>query len=66
MSHLVIGRRPGQSIRINGPCRVTIEEIRGGHVRVGVEADRSVAIVRDELDLPPRKNHMVEPEVEVI
>jgi carbon storage regulator len=46
---LVLGRRPGESLVIAGDIRITILEIEGERVRIGIEAPRTVAIVREEL-----------------
>jgi carbon storage regulator len=47
---LVISRRPGESLRIDGEIRLTILRVEGGRVRVGIEAPGHVGIVRDELE----------------
>lgn len=36
-------------IDVAGPCRIKIVEIRAASVRVGIEADKSVAILRGKL-----------------
>jgi len=46
---LCLGRTVGTSIEVDGPARFTILKSKDGYVRVGVEADRSVNIVRSEL-----------------
>lgn len=46
---LCLGRKAGTSIEVSGPARITILSIRGETVRVGVEAERNVSIVRSEL-----------------
>jgi carbon storage regulator len=46
---LVLGRRVGESIVISGEITVTVLEVRGEMVRVGIEAPRSVAVQRAEL-----------------
>lgn len=47
---LMIERRPGSSILIGTDIRIHVREIkRRNSVRIGVEAPRSVAVVRDEL-----------------
>jgi carbon storage regulator CsrA len=46
---LVLSRKTGQSIRIDGPCVVTICEIHERRVVVGIDAAPSVKIARDEL-----------------
>ena len=46
---LVLTRRLNESIVIAGEITVTILEIRGDHVRVGIDAPRSVAVHREEV-----------------
>ena len=46
---LVLSRRPGTSIVINNEIVVTIIEVKGDKVRVGITADPSIPIVRSEL-----------------
>jgi carbon storage regulator len=46
---LVLGRRVGESIVIAGEITVTVLEVRGEMVRVGIDAPRSVAVQRAEL-----------------
>jgi carbon storage regulator len=46
---LILTRKVGESITINGSIRVTIQGIRGHQVRLGVEAPAEVPIFRQEL-----------------
>ena len=46
---LVLARKTGQSIVLGGSVEVTIVEVRGDHVRLGIVAPRSVVIKRREL-----------------
>jgi carbon storage regulator len=46
---LVLSRRNGERIVIDGRIIVTVIEIRGGQVRLGIEAPRDVAVWRGEL-----------------
>src|SRR4051794_10350794 len=46
---LVLGRRVGESIVISGEITVTVLEVRGEMVRVGIDAPRSVVVQRAEL-----------------
>jgi carbon storage regulator len=46
---LVLSRRLGESVFIGNDVAVSILEIRGGQVRIGISAPPSVKIVRDEL-----------------
>ncbi len=46
---LVLSRRPGDSIVVGDDVTVTVLEVRGDVVRVGIDAPRSVAVHRAEL-----------------
>ncbi len=52
---LVLTRRVNEEIVIDGHIRVTVVDIKGGRVRLGITAPPSVAVVRHEiLDAPAR------------
>ncbi len=46
---LVLSRKPGESIQIDENISVTVSEVRGGRVRLSIDAPRSVRIVRREV-----------------
>jgi carbon storage regulator len=46
---LVLSRRSNESIVIAGDITVTILEIRGDQVRLGIDAPRSVTVHREEV-----------------
>lgn len=46
---LVLSRRVGESIVIGDDVTVTVLEVRGDVIRVGIDAPRSVAVHRAEL-----------------
>jgi len=46
---LVLSRLEGQVITIGDNIRVTIVEVRGDKVRVGIDAPRDVQVMRSEL-----------------
>ncbi|MCU1487286.1 MAG: Carbon storage regulator [Actinomycetia bacterium] len=46
---LVLTRRPNQSIMIGGGIVVTVLEVRGDQVRLGIKAPRDVDVHRDEV-----------------
>ena len=46
---LVLARKPGQSIVIDGGIVVTVTEIRGDRVRLGIDAPRGVRVDREEV-----------------
>ena len=54
---LVLSRKTGESIQIDDDIFVTVSEVKGGRVRLSIEAPRSIRIVRQEVlerDLPTR------------
>jgi len=46
---LVLSRKEDEVIVIDGRIRVTVVEIRGNHVRLGIEAPRDIPVFRSEL-----------------
>lgn len=46
---LVLSRRPGESVVVGDDVTISILEVRGDVVRVGISAPRSVAVHRAEL-----------------
>jgi carbon storage regulator len=46
---LVLTRRIGETIVIDGGIRVTVAEIKGDKVRIGIEAPPSIRIDRQEV-----------------
>lgn len=55
---LVLSRKKYESIRIGDGIYVTIVEVDRGKVRLGIECDKSISIMRTELlddsELPPK------------
>jgi len=46
---LVLTRRPGESIVVGEDIVVTVIEIKGGQVRIGIDAPRDVEVYREEI-----------------
>ena len=46
---LVLSRKPGEKIMIGNDVVLTILEVRGDNVKLGVQAPRSIAIHREEI-----------------
>ena len=46
---LVLTRKPDQSIMVGSEIEITILEVRGEQVRVGIRAPRQVAVHRKEV-----------------
>jgi carbon storage regulator len=47
---LVLSRHPDQSIIIDGNIVVTVIEVRGDKVRLGIDAPRDVSVNRKEIE----------------
>jgi carbon storage regulator len=46
---LVLTRRPGESIVIDDRITVTVLDVRGHQIRLGIEAPEEIPIKREEL-----------------
>ena len=46
---LVLSRKPGQAILIGDDIEISIVEVRGDTVRIGINAPRNITILRQEL-----------------
>jgi carbon storage regulator len=46
---LVLSRKAGESIQIDGQIKITIVTVSGNRVKVGIEAPEEVQILRSEL-----------------
>jgi len=46
---LVLSRKPGETIQISDNIEIRILEVKGDTVRIGIEAPKSVDILRGEL-----------------
>ena len=46
---LILTRKAGETVVIDGNIKVTIIAIRGGQVRIGVDAPADVAVDREEI-----------------
>jgi carbon storage regulator len=46
---LVLSRRPGESIVIDGNIRIKLVMCRGNHVRIGIDAPNRIPVIRQEL-----------------
>ncbi len=51
---LILTRRPTQTVTIGNDVTVTVLEIRGRQVRIGVTAPRDIAVLREEITEKPR------------
>jgi carbon storage regulator len=46
---LVLSRKVGEKIVIDGQITLTVVRIEGGQIRLGIDAPREVPVVREEL-----------------
>ena len=46
---LVLTRRPGESIVVGQDIVITVIEIKGGQVRIGIDAPREIDVYREEI-----------------
>jgi carbon storage regulator CsrA len=46
---LVLTRKLGESIEIDGPARIVVDRLGGGRVRLRILADRGVTVLRSEI-----------------
>jgi carbon storage regulator len=52
---LVLSRKPGEKVVIDGAAIITVVKVRGDQVRLGIEAPEQVRILRGELALGREK-----------
>jgi len=45
---LVLSRKVGEELIINGDIRVSVVRVRGNRVRIGIEAPRNVLVRRED------------------
>lgn len=48
---LVLTRRIGESIKINEDVKITVIEVKGKNIRLGIEAPKETKIYREEVFL---------------
>jgi carbon storage regulator len=58
---LVVTRRPRQTVKIGPDVSVTVLEIRGAQVRIGITAPPATVILRPEILGKPRPPQRAEP-----
>lgn len=59
---LVLTRRPGESIDVDGPARLTVLSSRRGALQIGVEAPKSTTVMRpDARKKTPRPDAALQP-----
>jgi len=51
---LILTRRPGESIKIGDNVTITMLDLKGFQVRIGIDAPKDVKILRSELQPKPK------------
>lgn len=63
---LVLSRKKGESIQIAENISITVSDVRGGRVRLSIDAPRSVRIVRGEIASESTDASFIELEIQAI
>ncbi|BBM04141.1 carbon storage regulator CsrA [Microbulbifer sp. GL-2] len=56
---LILKRRTGENLRIGANVSVTVLEVKGNQVKIGISAPKSLPIHREEIYLRIRKERKV-------
>ncbi|WHI49559.1 carbon storage regulator CsrA [Microbulbifer sp. MLAF003] len=56
---LILTRRIGENIRIGTKVSITVFEVKGDQVKVGVDAPKSISVHREEIYLRIKKKRIV-------
>ena len=54
---LVLTRKIGESIKINEDVKITVIDVKGKNIRLGIEAPRETKIYREEVFLKIREQN---------
>ena len=46
---LILTRKSGESIKVGDTVKITILEIKGNHVKIGIDAPKDLEIYREEI-----------------
>jgi carbon storage regulator len=57
---LILSRRTGESLNIGDDIKVTVLEIRGSQVRIGVSAPKHIQVDREEITERKKLEHRQE------
>jgi carbon storage regulator len=55
---LILTRRPGESIQVGDEIEISVLEIRGNQVRLGINAPADVLVLRSELLEPKAQSDL--------
>lgn len=48
---LILARKPGEAIAVGDGIKIRVLEIKGGQVKIGIEAPNDIAVHREEIYL---------------
>jgi carbon storage regulator len=54
---LVLTRKVGESIKINEDIKITVIEVKGRNIRLGIEAPKTTKVYREEVFLKIREEN---------
>ena len=55
---LVLTRKIGESIKINEDVKITVIDVKGKNIRLGIEAPRETKIYREEVFLKIKEQNL--------
>jgi carbon storage regulator len=56
---LVLTRKVGESIQINDDVRVTVIEVKGKNIRLGIDAPKTTKVYREEVFLKIKQENKI-------
>ncbi|MDP6477994.1 MAG: carbon storage regulator CsrA [Nitrospinaceae bacterium] len=56
---LVLTRKVGESIKINDNVKITVIEVKGKNIRLGIEAPKTTKIYREEVFLKIKEENKI-------
>ena len=63
---LVLSRKPGETLQVGRDITITVVEIKGNRVRLGIDAPKDVAVVRTELANTASRRPDDQPQPEIV
>ena len=56
---LVLTRKVGESIKINDDVKVTVIEVKGKNIRIGIDAPKTTKVYREEVFLKIKEENKI-------
>jgi len=56
---LVLTRKAGESIQINDDIKITVIEVKGRNIRIGIEAPKTTKVYREEVFLKIKEENKI-------